>query len=85
MPDWSCIDLSDYDSNDTDETKILTKRKWVPCRICWEIFARVRPTARYCASCHRGFCEGEHGSFTGGRTGVCVRCYNKAGMINLLN
>lgn len=74
---WSDSDLSDYDTKNTDKQKI-EQEKWVPCRICREIFLRVRLTARYCGTCHRAFCESEHGSFIGRGIGVCVRCYKKA-------
>lgn len=71
-------DLGDYDPQNTDEDKILKAQTWVPCRICKEIYLRVRLTARYCNDCKRGFCESEHGSFIGRGGGVCVRCYRKA-------
>ncbi len=65
----------DYDPDDPDEEKIkeLSPPTWVPCRICWDAFSRVRLTRRYCATCHHGFCEGEHGNFARGR-GTCVIC-----------
>jgi hypothetical protein len=72
------VDLDDFDATNTDRDKILAGA-WVPCRICKEIFARVRLTARFCNNCNRAFCEGEHGSFTGGGPAMCVRCYSKAG------
>lgn len=78
MADWGASDLSEYDDSNTDQTKI-GRTVWVPCRICWAIFNRVRLTARYCGTCGRGFCEGEHGSFTGRGPGVCVRCYRSRG------
>ncbi len=65
-----------FDPNDTDKTKI-GNGIWVPCRICRDIFARIRLTVRYCATCERAFCEGEHGSFVGGGVGVCVRCLKR--------
>src|SRR5262245_40261999 len=46
---------------------------YVPCRICEQAFRRLRMTARYCARCLQGFCEGEHGSFAYGH-GTCVIC-----------
>ncbi len=58
----------------TDKEKIGSG-KWVDCYICAHIYKRRRETARYCNICKRGFCEGEHGTFEGGRFGVCVRCY----------
>lgn len=53
---------------------------WVSCRICWDVFMRRRLTARYCNTCKRAFCEGEHGNFTGRGGGVCVRCFSRNGM-----
>jgi hypothetical protein len=46
------------------------------CHICAHVFKRIRFTWRYCNECHKAFCEGEHGTFEGGKVGVCVRCYN---------
>ena len=76
-PAWSTSDISDFDPDDSDEAKIK-RQIWVPCRICRQIFLRLRLTARYCATCSRGFCEGEHGNFVGRGVGVCVRCYRRA-------
>ena len=77
MADWKTTDTSGFDSSDNDESK--TQRQiWVPCRICREIFERVRLTALWCGTCGRSFCEGEHGSFKGRGRGVCVRCYTRA-------
>lgn len=73
---WATSDVSDFDPDDTDEHKI-GRQLWVPCRICRQIFLRIRLTARYCGTCKRGFCEGEHGSFTGRGPAVCVRCYRR--------
>lgn len=70
---WSSSDLGDFNKTDTDKKKI-EQYIWVPCRICWGIFNRVRLTARYCQTCERVFCEGEHGSFAGKGPAVCVRC-----------
>lgn len=56
----------------SDKDDIL-KGAWVPCRICEAAFRRLRQTARYCASCENGFCEGEHGNFAYGH-GKCVVC-----------
>ena len=58
----------------TDKEKILEKRPWVNCYICEEIFLRKRETKRYCNTCERGFCEGEHGSFAGRKVGHCIVC-----------
>jgi hypothetical protein len=73
---WSTSDIGDFDLADTDEAKI-GREVWVPCRLCRQIFLRLRLTARYCGTCKRGFCEGEHGSFTGRGPAVCVRCYRR--------
>ncbi len=47
---------------------------WVPCRICEQIFMRVRLTARYCGKCGFAFCEGEHGGFVQRGPALCVQC-----------
>lgn len=73
------IDYDAFDPLNTDKAKIQGDA-WVPCRICWDIFMRLTLTSRYCASCERAFCEGNHGNFAGGTTGVCVRCFRRAGM-----
>lgn len=80
MNKWHKFDLTSFDPKRTDKAKILEDKIWVPCRICRDMFARVRLTERFCGSCERAFCEGEHGSFTGRNTGICVRCYNKTTM-----
>jgi hypothetical protein len=72
------FDLSNYNEKYSDEQKIYSGT-WVPCRICKQIFLRVRLTLRFCRTCGRAFCEGEHGSFTGRGPGVCVRCYKTRG------
>lgn len=56
----------------TDKETILNGG-WVPCRLCEAMFRRLRQTARYCANCENGFCEGEHGSFAYGH-GRCIVC-----------
>ncbi len=67
------IDMSEYDEIDTDEAKI--KREiGVPCRLCDSVFCRIRITWRYCSYCHKGFCEGEHGSFAGKGRAWCIQC-----------
>ena len=70
---WTKSDISSFDPDDTDEAKI-SRQLWVPCRLCRQMFLRIRLTGRYCGTCKRGFCEGEHGSFVGRGIGVCVRC-----------
>jgi hypothetical protein len=67
------VDLSAYDDDNNDELKIA-EGIGVPCRICDSVFRRIRVTWRYCAACHHGFCEGEHGSFARGGRGTCVQC-----------
>jgi hypothetical protein len=66
-------------SPQTDKEKIGAGA-WIPCRVCWDVFMRLRLTARFCDNCERAFCEGEHGNFTGGSRGVCVRCFSRSGM-----
>ena len=73
--------LEEFNPNRKDKEKILDNEAWVPCRICEEVFARVRLTVRYCDTCERVLCEGEHGSFVGRGAAVCVRCYNKASSV----
>lgn len=63
----------EFFADDYDDKARIEAGEAVRCRICWTIFGRARITVRYCADCHRAFCEGEHGSFRG--RGVCVRCY----------
>jgi hypothetical protein len=70
---WLSADPSDYQETDTDEAKILRDIA-VPCRICESAFRRLRMTLRYCATCHHGFCEGEHGSFAGAGRARCLFC-----------
>jgi hypothetical protein len=76
--EWANSETIAYDESHTDEAKIK-QGIWIPCRICYQIFNRIRLTARYCGTCSRGFCEGEHGSFAGRGPGVCVRCLAAAG------
>ena len=77
---WHKSDVGPFDPERTDKAKILEDKIWVPCRICRDMFAKIRLTVRFCSSCERAFCEGEHGSFTGRNIGICVRCYNKTTM-----
>lgn len=53
--------------------ELIEAGEWAECWICRDAFRRKRETKRYCASCERGFCEGEHGNFARGR-GTCVIC-----------
>lgn len=71
--------LGPFDENEPDSKK---KVSWVPCRICREIFNRIRLTELYCKDCERCFCS-EHGTFKSGH-GKCVRCYTKATNSELL-
>ncbi len=68
---WENAYYGKYDPNDTDEAKILRDIA-VPCRLCEAAFRRLRMTLRFCATCHHGFCEGEHLNFAGGGRGRCV-------------
>lgn len=52
---------------------LIDRGEWAECWICRDVFRRRRETKRYCASCKRGFCEGEHGNFSRNR-GTCVIC-----------
>jgi hypothetical protein len=56
----------------TDKEKI-EKGEYVDCWLCKDVFARIQQTGRYCSKCGRGFCEGQHGSFSHG-TGRCIIC-----------
>jgi len=71
------VSFAPFDSDYDDKDKI-SDGLWVPCRICEQIFMRVRLTARYCNTCGRAFCEGERGSFTGRGPAVCVQCRSLA-------
>jgi hypothetical protein len=62
VTDWIDSDLGPFDPADTDRAKI-GRKIWVPCRIYYSLFERMRFTALYCYQCHMGFCEGEHGQF----------------------
>jgi hypothetical protein len=59
---WIESDVGEFDTKRTDKTKIADE-VWVPCRICWSHFERVRLTALYCHECEMGFCAGEQGRF----------------------
>jgi hypothetical protein len=74
------IDLRNWNESDNDKSKIEGPGDglWVPCRICQEVFLRIRLTGRYCNTCGRAFCEGEHGSFASRGPGVCVQCHRPA-------
>ena len=53
--------------------ELIEKGEWATCWICEEVFRRRIETKRYCATCGRGFCEGQHGSFAQ-RQGKCIIC-----------
>jgi hypothetical protein len=75
----SKIDATTFDTKNSDKKKILEGGHWVPCRICEGAFRRIRFTARYCDTCERAFCEGEHGNFAAqSRKGRCTSCGDKA-------
>jgi len=57
----------------TIEKRPIEQGEWVDCWICAKSFARRRGTMRYCHTCERGFCEGEHGSYSG-NIATCVIC-----------
>ena len=63
--------------NEKSGKQIIEEGGWAECYICRGVFKRKRETARYCKHCEKGFCEGEHGTFEGGRFAVCIRCYSK--------
>jgi hypothetical protein len=78
LPAATPVELSDYDPNRNDQLKI-DAGVWVPCRICQNAFRRIRLTWRYCATCHRAFCDGEHGNFAPrSHVGRCTSCGNIA-------
>lgn len=66
------VDLSKYDKSHEDKEKI-GEGFAVPCRICEEVFSRIRLTWRYCEDCGRAFCEGEHGTFAFHNRGRCLQ------------
>jgi len=70
---WLNADYGNYEEINNDEVKIINGIA-VPCRICESAFRRLRMTLRYCATCHRGFGEGEHLSFAGAGRGRCLFC-----------
>jgi hypothetical protein len=57
----------------TTDKKRIEQGEWVDCWICAKVFARRRETMRYCHTCERGFCEGEHGSYSRS-VATCVIC-----------
>lgn len=74
------VNMSNWDSNNNDQEKIGAFKHYVPCRLCQEMFHRIRLTQYFCGTCKRGICEGEHGMWYGkGARGVpqCVYCWAK--------
>jgi len=55
------------------DKELIESGEWADCWVCSAVFRRRRQTLRYCAICHRGFCEAEHGNFSRG-IGICVIC-----------
>jgi hypothetical protein len=53
---------------------LVEQGEWVNCWLCEDVFRRRTQTKRTCAKCHRGFCEGWHGSLDRGY-GTCVICW----------
>lgn len=66
------------DRDHDDQKKISDDGAWSPCRICEEIFLRVRFSRRYCNTCKRAFCESKHGSFAGRGSALCVQRHRPA-------
>jgi hypothetical protein len=60
-------------TSETDQDRI-EQGEWTDCWICENVFRRRTQTKRYCAKCHRGFCEGWHGSLDRGY-GTCITCW----------
>lgn len=79
---WSTHDATDFNPADTDRAKI-ERHIWVPCRICWSLYERLRLTALYCHDCEQGFCEGEHGRFDEKRNHFrCVLHHSRTPLIS---
>ena len=53
---------------------LVQQGEWVNCWLCEDVFRRRTQTKRTCAKCHRGFCEGWHGSLDRGY-GTCLICW----------
>jgi hypothetical protein len=75
MTEWTESYIGEFDSAYTDKERLVDKI-WVPCRLCWSIFKRLRLTAQYCHECHHGFCEGEHGSFDEKKNQFCCALHH---------
>jgi hypothetical protein len=60
-------------TSETDQGR-AEQGEWTDCWICADVFRRRMQTKRYCAKCHRGFCEGWHGSLDRGY-GTCIICW----------
>lgn len=65
--------IEPFDPHHNDRA-LIEEGKCIPCRICFEWFARVRLTWRYCSVCSEGFCEGEHGVWPGRSVAYCLKC-----------
>jgi hypothetical protein len=70
---WENADYGPFDKENDDKKKIDAGIA-VPCRLCENAFRRLRLTLRYCMTCKRGFCEGEHGNFAPKTRAQCVQC-----------
>lgn len=71
----SQVDIGAFDNERKDDVKIGANERYVPCRICQEMFNRIRLTQLYCYECKRAVCNGEHGQwFVKGNHVLCVRC-----------
>jgi hypothetical protein len=74
---FSTADFGPQTHDNSDVQKIADKQ-WVPCRICEGAFGRLRLTRRYCDTCKRGACEGEHLNFAAqNKKGRCTSCGDK--------
>jgi len=53
---------------------LVEQGEWINCWLCEDVFRRRTQTKRTCAKCHRGFCEGWHGSLDRGYE-TCLICW----------
>jgi len=60
-------------ADQSEDVEVIKAGGWVNCWICETVFRRRRETRRYCYTCKRGFCEGEHGSFAS-KPARCIVC-----------
>lgn len=71
---WNYPDISPWNPDAPQhDIQIVTSLRPVPCRICENVFGRLRLTACYCHECGMGICVGEHGIPDENRF-ICVRC-----------